>query len=261
MISSKYNTQKEIISKYPITNYVKKAFYLINQIRTNPSEFISVIEQAEKYIKEQNGRKIFEDNGLKILLHEGKSMFKDCIEYLKTLNPMEELNFCDDIVIQCPTEEVKIKDKNIFKENVLTKKKQCGIVAYFRDAICIPEISVLLMIVDDSIKNPKKKRETLLNPNYKLIGISASDINYSNDINRINSQKDNLEQNKENENKDLIMNNQNNEEINIINNNNKSDYNNNINEENGIVKNDNNLNKLQKNEIKYKPFCAYFTLK
>ena len=37
-------------------------------------------------------------------------MFKDCVEYLKTLNPMNELQFCDDIVLECPTEEKQIKD-------------------------------------------------------------------------------------------------------------------------------------------------------
>ena len=31
------------------------------------------------------------------------------------------------------------------------------------------------MIVDDSIKNAKKKREAVLNPNFKYIGISATD--------------------------------------------------------------------------------------
>ena len=38
-------------------------------------------------------------------------MFKDCADYLKTLQPMEELNFCDDIVLECPTDEKKINGK------------------------------------------------------------------------------------------------------------------------------------------------------
>ena len=44
IISTKYNSsQKEIISTYPLSSYVKKVFYLINKIRTNPSEFIKNI--------------------------------------------------------------------------------------------------------------------------------------------------------------------------------------------------------------------------
>jgi hypothetical protein len=165
-------------------------------------------------------------------------MFKDCVEYLKTLNPMNELQFCDDIVLECPTEEKQIKDINIFREKVLEKRDKCGILAYFKDSICIPEISVLLMIVDDSIKNPRKKRETLLNPNYKFIGISSSDgdniINVNENVNLINSV---------NKNED---------------NNNGNNIGENINE-NQINKNSNN--KIMKSEIKHKAFCAYFTLK
>ena len=240
IISTKYDSKKEITSRLPLTEYVKKVFQLINKVRTTPSEFISVIEQAEKYIKEKNGRKIFEGNGLKISLNEGKAMFKDCVEYLKTLNPMNELQFCDDIVLECPTEEKQIKDINIFREKVLEKRDKCGILAYFKDSICIPEISVLLMIVDDSIKNPRKKRETLLNPNYKFIGISSSDgnniINVNENINLING----INKNEDN------------------NNNNGNNVGENINE-NQINKNINN--KIMKSEIKHKPFCAYFTLK
>ena len=262
VINDKYAESKEITSIYPITDYVKKAFFLINKIRTNPSEFISVIEQAEKYIKEINGRKIFDDNGIRVSLNEGKTMFKDCADYLKTLQPMEELNFCDDIVLECPTEEKKIKDMNIFKEKVLEKKDKCGIIAYFKDSIRIPEVSVLLMLVDDSVKNPRKKRETLLNPNFKYIGISASDVNINQEE---NGEKKNEENNINNEN-----NNMNNENVNLNNDNNINNENNNgINAENPNENNNNDnkntdikdINKLIRNEMKQKPFCAYFTLK
>ena len=262
VINDKYAESKEITSIYPITDYVKKAFFLINKIRTNPSEFISVIEQAEKYIKEINGRKIFDDNGIRVSLNEGKTMFKDCADYLKTLQPMEELNFCDDIVLECPTEEKKIKDMNIFKEKVLEKKDKCGIIAYFKDSIRIPEVSVLLMLVDDSVKNPRKKRETLLNPNFKYIGISASDVNINQEE---NGEKKNEENNINNENNNI-----NNENVNLNNDNNINNENNNgINAENPNENNNNDnkntdikdINKLIRNEMKQKPFCAYFTLK
>ena len=102
-------------------------------------------------------------------------MFQDCADYLRTLQPMEELNFCDEIVLECPKDEKNIRDINHFKEKLLEKKEKFGIEAYFKDSIRVPEISVLLMLVDDSNRNPKKKRETLLNPKYKFIGISSSD--------------------------------------------------------------------------------------
>lgn len=88
-------------------------------------------------------------------------MFQDCANYLKTLQPMEELMFCDDIVLQCPKDEQNIKDINYFREKLLEKKDKYGIEAYFKDSIRIPEISVLLMLVDDSARNPRKKRSTI----------------------------------------------------------------------------------------------------
>jgi len=222
ILGEKILEPKDIVSNYPISEYVKRVFNLINKIRLNPSEFVNVIETAEKYIKEINGRKIFDDNKIKVSLNEGKKMFQDCANYLKNLQPMEELNFCDDIVLECPKDEQNIKDINYFKDKLLEKKEKFGIEAYFKDSIRIPEISVLLMLVDDSAKNPRKKRETLLNPKYKYIGISSSDINTSD-----KEYNKNIELNGENK---------------------------------KINDGTNDLEKIIRSELN-KPFCAYFTLK
>ena len=224
ILNDKIQEPKEITSNLPITEYVKKVFFLINRVRLNPSEFVSAIETAEKCIKEINGRKIFDDNKIKVSLNEGKKMFHDCADYLRNLQPMEELNFCDDIVLECPKDEHKIKDINFFKQQLISKKEKFGIEAYFKDSIRIQEISVLLMLVDDSVKNPRKKRETLLNPKYKFIGISSSDINsikLENDKNKLNNK---------------------------------------LNDENNNIKRTNEIEKIINNQIN-KSFCAYFTLK
>ena len=197
ILGEKIQEPKDITSNYIITEYVKKVFNLINRIRVNPPEFVNVIETAEKFIKDNNGRKIFDDNKIKVSLNEGKAMFQDCANYLKNLQPMEELNFCDDIVLECPKDDKNIKDINYFKEKVLEKKEKFGIEAYFKDSIRIPEISVLLMLVDDSAKNPRRKREALLNPKYKFIGISSSDVN-NNDKNEVKKNNDLNDENKNN---------------------------------------------------------------
>jgi hypothetical protein len=223
ILGEKIQEPKDITSKYIITEYVKKVFNLINRIRVNPPEFVNVIETAEKYIKDNNGRKIFDDNKIKVSLNEGKTMFQDCANYLKNLQPMEELNFCDDIVLECPKDDKNIKDINYFKEKVLEKKEKFGIEAYFKDSIRIPEISVLLMLVDDSAKNPRRKREALLNPKYKFIGISSSDVN-NNDKNEVKKSNDLNDEKKK------------------------------INEGN------NNIERIIRSELN-KSFCAYFALK
>ena len=253
ILNDKYEESKQITSIYPLTDYVKKAFFLINKVRTRPSDFVEAIEQAEKCIKENNGRKVFEGNGIKVSLNEGKTMFKDCADYLKSLQPMEELNFCDDIVLECPTEETKIKDINIFKEKVLEKKDKFGIISYFKDSIRIPEISVLLMLVDDSVKNPRKKREALLNPKFKYIGISASDISINQEENGEKKKEENIANNNKNNN-----NNANNENNNGNNDENKGEINPNDNNKNTELK---DINKMIRTEKKQRPFCAYFTLK
>ena len=174
VINKDYENNSKINSKLKITNYVKKTFCLFNKIRTNPSQFADYVISSQKYIKEVDDKIIF-DHKIKVALNEGKKMFLECAEYLRNLPPMEELIFHDDIVLECPTEPSSIKDINYFKQKVIEKKESQGILAYFKDSISEPEISVLLIIVDDSIKNAKKKRETVLNPKFKYIGISSTD--------------------------------------------------------------------------------------
>ena len=61
-------------------------------------------------------------------------------------------------------------------------------------------MSFLLIIVDDSVKNPKKKREAVLNPNFKYIGISSTeDVSESKNQNGI-AEKGNNDGNKNIEN-------------------------------------------------------------
>ena len=192
ILVDKVKEPKDIISNLPINEYIKKVFYLINKVRMNPSDFIDDIENEEKFIKELYGRKIFNDNRIKVYLNEGKNMFQDCSNYLKTLQPMEELIFCDDIVLECPKDEQNIKDINFFKEKLLEKRGKYGIKAYFKDSIRFPEVSVLLMLVDDSPKNAKKKREALLNPKFKFIGISTSDIDENKKNNNLNNMNEGL---------------------------------------------------------------------
>ena len=190
--------KSNITSKQKLTDYVKKVFFLINKIRTDPSKFADVVISYEKFIKEENEKKIF-DHKLKVSLNEGKKMFEDSAEFLRNLSPMPELLFKDEIVLECPEEPNNIRDINYFKQKVLEKIKQQKIEAYFKDSIKEPEISVLLMIVDDARKNAKKKREAVLNPKFKYIGISSTSSETSSNTEGINNNENgNKTNNKEN---------------------------------------------------------------
>lgn len=55
-------------------------------------------------------------------------------------------------------------------------RETTNIDVFFKDLIKIPEVSALLMIVDDSQKNPGRKRNAVLNKDFKYIGINSKFI-------------------------------------------------------------------------------------
>ena len=106
IINNEYENITKINSNLKITNYVKKVFYLINKIRTNPAKFADFVISSQIYIKEIEDRIIF-DHKIKVALNEGKKMFLECADYLRKLSPMEELTFSDDIKLS--TTPIKMK--------------------------------------------------------------------------------------------------------------------------------------------------------
>ena len=158
--------------KYDISKYPKDVFDLINRIRDDPPKFVEDIEKAISLIKEDSGKLIYSGK-LKVALNRGEPLFREVIEILKNTPHLEPLTFNDSIKIECPLVEEEIKDPKVFQNKIIEKKKQVELHAYFKDAIKDPYISTLLMIVDDSGKNAGKKRESLLNPEFKNIAISA----------------------------------------------------------------------------------------
>ena len=161
----------------PLDNYSKYLLDQINTIRADPQSFIGVIEDSKANIcKDKKGRLIF--NGkVKIALTEGESAFNECIEYLKNLEPMEPLEFDPYLTIQPPQNEQEIKDKNDIHKKVDNMiNSGVYISSYWKDFVKDPEISFLLMIVDDNGIKSGRKRNDILNPSMKYIGISSAEI-------------------------------------------------------------------------------------
>ena len=169
---------KKVIPFEPKDNYSKYLLEQINKIRTDPQSFIGVIEDGKANIKKDKyGRWIF--NGkMKIGLAEGESAFNKTIEYLKNLNPMEPLEFDQNLVVPPPTNVHDIKDKDDIKRKVLNMMGNGTVIrSYWRDVVRDPEISFLLMIVDDNGIKSGMKRKDILNPTMKYIGITSAEIN------------------------------------------------------------------------------------
>lgn len=162
----------------PSDNFSKYLFEQINNLRQNPKSYIKVIENAKKnIIKDKYGRLIY--NGkIKIALSSGEEAFNNAINYLNSINPMEQLLFNKYLLVELPKSENEIKYKNYLRlkvENMLNNG--INIKSYWRDIIKDPEISFLMMIVDDNGDFSGMRRKDLLDPKMKYIGINSIDIN------------------------------------------------------------------------------------
>ena len=164
------------------SDYPQKMLDLINQIRSNPSSYADIIEDSIQNITEEQDRKdeskirIIYKKKVKVALNRGEIAFKDAAEELRSMEPLPPLILKNDICVPLPEEEAEIKDTSYLREQVKLIREKTNIDVFFKDLIKIPEVSALLMIVDDSEKNPGKKRKAVLNKDFKYIGISSKFI-------------------------------------------------------------------------------------
>jgi hypothetical protein len=165
-------TQTFKSKKYDIVNYPKDVLVLINKIRCDPQSFVNDIEIAMTNIQEYNNRLIY-NGGIKVKLNKGENMFKDAIDYLRKTKSMSPLTLNKEIEIEMPTDEEYKKEKDFFKQKILTKKKENKIERYYREAIKDPYTGVLMMIVDDTSRNQGEKRVTILDPLLNKISINC----------------------------------------------------------------------------------------
>ena len=134
---------------YDIVNYPKDVLELINKIRSDPQSFVNDIETAMTNIQEYNNRLIYNGN-IRVKLNKGENMFKDAIDYLHKAKSMAPLTFNKEIEIEMPTDEEYKKEKDFFRQKILTKKKE-----------------------DDTSRNQGEKRVTILDPLLNKISINC----------------------------------------------------------------------------------------
>ena len=91
-------------------------------------------------------------------------------------SPLPPLQFSEEKCIPLPETEEELRDRNFLRSQVKVLREKTKIDIFFKDLIKIPEISGLLMIVDDTNKNDKKKRRALLNKDLKYIGVNSKFI-------------------------------------------------------------------------------------
>ena len=161
-------------------NYPERIIEIINNIRQDPVSYADVVLDSMKNIVEDNNKndatknKIIYKRKVKVALTRGKPAFLEAAEDLRNTEPLPPFEFVPEICIPLPEDEFDMKDNNFLKKKVIELKKEgINIDIFYKDLVKIPEVSALLMIVDDSGKNAGKKRMTLLDKNIKYIGVNS----------------------------------------------------------------------------------------
>ena len=175
------STDDNLSKNEKYANYPKNVLELLNKVRSDPKSYSQIIEDSIQNIieiqtDEENAPKYIYKKKVKVALARGEPAFNEAAEQLKNLKPMPPLEFKDDICLPLPDKEEDIKDSSFLREQVSNLRETTNVDVFFKDLIKIPEVSVLLMIVDDSTKSPGKKRKAVLNPEYKYIGIKSNFI-------------------------------------------------------------------------------------
>ena len=176
-INNNYNDQNEKYADYP-----EKIVELINNIRQDPVGYADVIEDSIQNIIEEEDKndpsniKIIYKKKVKVALNRGEIAFREAVDILRSLNPLPPLEFSNEKCVPLPENEEELKRPAFLKEQVKKMREETEIDVYFKDLIKVPEVSVLLMIVDDTNKNCGKKRLTLLNKDLKYIGVTSKFI-------------------------------------------------------------------------------------
>ena len=174
------NTVERKNSKY--VDYPEKMLSLINKIRDDPVSYADIIEDSIQNIYEDQDKddetktRIIYKKKVKVALNRGEQAFREAAEELRNMNSLPPLEMKSDICVPLPEEEEEIKDSSYLREQVRILRATTNIDVFFKDLIKVPEVSALLMIVDDSSKNPGKKRQAVLNKDFKYIGISSKFI-------------------------------------------------------------------------------------
>ena len=164
----------------------KRVFEIINKIRMNPIAYSQFIVENIKNISIENCEETNEKTGMKevkqviifkkkvkVKLFKGEDEFIEAAKLLTKMPPMEPLQFNEDIIIPISDSFEVMNDIDFIKNKII----KSNINIFFKGNIKNPEIAVLLMIVDDNESSEKKKRNAILNKEFKYIGIDSKFIN------------------------------------------------------------------------------------
>ena len=176
-----YNEKINEVKNTKYADYPERMLELINKIREDPASYADIIEDSihniiENQDEEEGKPKIIYKKKVKVALTRGEPAFREAAEILRNMEPLPPLEFKNDICVPLPDNENEIKDSSYLREQVNILRETTNIDVFFKDLIKLPDVSALLMIVDDGEKNAGRKRNAVLNKNFKYIGINSKFI-------------------------------------------------------------------------------------
>jgi hypothetical protein len=150
-------------------------FEAINGIRTNPVEYSQKILELTDFIKVEDQKVIF-DRGTRVGLNRGVDHFKAIAGQVSERAATSPLELKEELCVPIP-ENFDLKDKQ-WQEGILKSLKIDNEDKFSFYAVNIdvgsehPETSLLLQIVDDNKIFNGKRRDNILNSNFKYVGIT-----------------------------------------------------------------------------------------
>jgi uncharacterized protein YkwD len=161
-----------------MSDFSKQLLHEINSVRTNPQEFAQKLRSYEQYFKGNVLR--FPKTTTGIMTHEGFKAFKDAADFLSTFEPVKEL-YLDSNLVKVADDSMKeilkfTKTEEVNKINLEEQVMKYGqVFGLYSQAIDFgssnPELALINLLTDDGDPN-RGNRGNLLNPKFKLIGIS-----------------------------------------------------------------------------------------
>ena len=158
------------------SNYSTDVFRLINEIREKPNQFADFIEDSMENIVESgegDDKKIVFKKQLKVALNKGEPCFREAAKNLREIDSLPPFNFKEELCVPLPSSSNDIYNPGYLKGQISYMRQRTKIDAYFKEMVKSPEISALLMMVDDNGENTGKRRMLLLSPDLRNIGISS----------------------------------------------------------------------------------------
>lgn len=142
------------------------------------------IEKYKQLIyKNDKGTFLAANRNISIALRTGHKAFDDCIDYLKQQPPLHPLKLANDLQISLMTDNCydKMMEYQYLGQALANKRKEvCGryIIHNFHydKNICMPEISCVIQIIDDTDSNCGRRRN-IFNKDSKVVGINCEKIN------------------------------------------------------------------------------------